>query len=399
MAKENSRVKTQQPIPPWKQLHHWQGVGLVLFMLPLGASFILGSAAIEQANRKGLPEPGWTDELAQNLGSQLSDSFSGTTIAQAVQWTSQGIKQWQPPGIARLLNQNLPQGLRVAETLEDSKESPKPISLRRRHRRAITNEIDDLSSQTHQRLGEAMAERADLDSKTSDAPNHSPNISLSIAPDLRRIPPSSTVPNNEIAQQQYSPAEVESFLAIALGTEFSPNGQTSDIPHIRKWTQDLRIQVHGQPTPTDIATLEQVVAEINDLLGSIELGFVASEPNLEIFFVAEQDFSQYESSYQPVNHGFFWSEAHQGAIQRGRILISTTDINQTERSHLIREELTQSLGLMQDSFTDANSIFFQGWSQTKAYSQQDQQLLQMLYRPDIHPGMNAIAAQRVLLGS
>ncbi len=395
MAKLNSRLTAKRPLPPWKQLHHWQGLGLVLLMFPLGFSFILGSAALEQANRQGLPEEGWAEELADNLGNKLS----GNSIAKAMQWTGQSIMQWQP------------QPSQVAEGL-DSDKAPQPIVLRRRQRRAIKHEIADLSGQTHQRLAEAIETRANQAIQPSPAdikpaPAFSaastnlataPVLQHHLTPDLRHRSTPASAPTT-VGKLQHSPEEVANFLAIALGTEFSPNSQPSSIPHIRKWTQDLRIQVYGHPTPTDIATLEQVVAEINHLLGDVELGFVESEPNLEIFFVAEQNFSQYEASYKPVNHGFFWNEAAQGEIQRGRILISTTDINQPERSHLIREELTQSLGLMQDSAADSNSIFFQGWSQTQAYSKQDKQLLTMLYRPDIQPGMDAVAVQRVLLGS
>lgn len=360
-------------------------------MFPLGCSFILGSASLERANRQGLPKAGWTDELAHNIGTR----FSGTSLAQVTKWTGQNLQNWRDQGVASLVKQ----GVELA-SFSTRSETPRQISLRRRQRRAIAPEITKLSQQLHQRLDEAIAVQAShqitpISSTANSAPPF-PSLNWSLAPDLRQQQQAiSTLP----LAQRYSPSEVANFIAIALGTEFSPNGQTTGIPHIRKWTQDLRIQVHGQPTPTDIATLELVVAEINVLLGEVELGFVESEPNLEIFFVAERNFSQYEASYQPVNHGFFWNEAAQGKIQRGRILISTTDINQTERSHLIREELTQSLGLMQDSLTDANSIFFQGWSQTQAYSLQDQQLLKMLYRPEIHPGMDAIAVQRALLGN
>ena len=77
----------------------------------------------------------------------------------------------------------------------------------------------------------------------------------------------------------------------------------------------------------------------------------------------------------------------QGAIYKGRILISSDGINQGERSHLIREELTQSLGLFQDSWQYPESIFYQGWTATPEYAAIDGPTIQLLYQPQLSAGM------------
>jgi hypothetical protein len=74
-------------------------------------------------------------------------------------------------------------------------------------------------------------------------------------------------------------------------------------------------------------------------------------------------------------------------IQRARILISTTGINQRERSHLIREELTQSLGLMNDADTYRDSTFYQGWTDTQEFTMLDRDLIRMLYDARVRAGM------------
>ena len=51
----------------------------------------------------------------------------------------------------------------------------------------------------------------------------------------------------------------------------------------------------------------------------------------------------------------WWDDA--GAITDAVMLISTTGITPEERAHLIREELTQSLGLLNDSSQYEDSIF------------------------------------------
>jgi hypothetical protein len=198
------------------------------------------------------------------------------------------------------------------------------------------------------------------------------------------VDPSPSTARIEPPRQTYSDEQIDYFLEIALGSEF---GSGSAV--IKKWEQDVRIRVHGNPTAEDRNTLEDVVAELNDLVSpsGIRLVITDRNPNVDIHFAPESQFSRIEPNYRPRNMGFFWTWWRSYALNRARILISTTGIDQTERSHLIREELTQALGLMQDSRLYSDSIFFQGWTRTTSYSDIDRAVIAMLYRPEIQPGM------------
>ncbi|MCT7953556.1 DUF2927 domain-containing protein [Ancylothrix sp. C2] len=81
-----------------------------------------------------------------------------------------------------------------------------------------------------------------------------------------------------------------------------------------------------------------------------------------------------------------WDETKQ--ITGAEILISTTGVTQKERSHLIREELTQAFGLPADSDKYSDSIFYQQWTDVTEYSSLDKKLIRMLYSPQVKPGMN-----------
>jgi len=48
--------------------------------------------------------------------------------------------------------------------------------------------------------------------------------------------------------------------------------------------------------------------------------------------------------------------------------------------HLIREEITQCMGLFNDSWKYPNSIFYQGESKTTRYSKLDEEIIKKLYR-------------------
>lgn len=191
--------------------------------------------------------------------------------------------------------------------------------------------------------------------------------------------------------QPYSSDAVRYFTEIALGSEY---GDASGI--VRKWREPMRIKVHGSPTQEDLRTLSSVMGEINALLGTTQMRLDDANPNVNIYFVPEAEFSRYEPNYRPLNYGYAWTWWNNDTIDRARILISTVEINQQERSHLIREELTQSLGLLRDSFRYSDSIFYQNWTDTTQFSALDRQLIQMLYRPDILPGMSKTDVLSVL---
>jgi hypothetical protein len=200
--------------------------------------------------------------------------------------------------------------------------------------------------------------------------------------------PASTTPQPDPSPSQpdfrgYTQEQINYFLEVAMGAEFGSSNSS-----IRKWSGPIRIKVNGTPTQTDLATLRAVVSELNDLTEGIELQITDSNPNMEIYFVPESQFSRYEPNYRPVNMGFFWTWWSNNILNRARILITTEGVTQQERSHLIREELTQSLGLMQDSNRYSDSIFYQRWTDVIAYTDLDRAVISILYRPEIHSGMN-----------
>lgn len=175
---------------------------------------------------------------------------------------------------------------------------------------------------------------------------------------------------------------IDYFLEVALGSEY---GTTS--PTIKKWESDIRIKVIGSPTSEDLKVLQGVIGEINILIDSIEVKLVDESPNLEIYFIPVSQFAKYEPNYKPSNYGFCWVGWKDDVIYKSRVLISTTGITQRERSHLIREELTQALGLMRDSSKYKESIFYADWTDSTQYAEIDKVVIRLLYSPLVQPGV------------
>lgn len=204
----------------------------------------------------------------------------------------------------------------------------------------------------------------------------------------------STTTSTTLPTRLYGPAALDCFREIAGAAEFG-----GDAGVLHRWEGDLRIAVHGNPTARDLRTLDAVVADLNELIDLVEVTVVAGDPNVDIHFVPVEDFASIEPNYVEGNLGYvyIWWDAD-GEVYRARILISTTGVTPQERSHLIREELTQGLGLLNDSWLYPSSIFYQGWTDTNRYTRLDRLVIEMLYRPELSAGMSIDEAREILAG-
>lgn len=183
------------------------------------------------------------------------------------------------------------------------------------------------------------------------------------------------------------------FLEIALGSEYGMGAFT-----VKKWKTDLKVEILGQPTPEDLQTVSRVIEELNQILApQIRIDLVPAEGNVQVYFVPDAEFYKYEPQGIVYHGGFFWNWWNTaGELYQARVVIAADRISQRLRSHLIREELTQALGLMNDSRRYKDSIFYQDYSETTEFSELDCAVIQLLYREDILPGMSDIEVKEVL---
>jgi len=195
----------------------------------------------------------------------------------------------------------------------------------------------------------------------------------------------------ENSQSRYTGKEIEYFTEIALGTEYGNNTQA-----IRKWDSDIRIKINGNPSEKDIQTLNFVISDINEIIGDkISVSIVNTNQNIDINFVPLSQFSTCNAVSG--NYGYFNCKWRNDVIYECNICIATDDILlPEEKSHMIREEVTQSLGLMKDSLKYRDSIFYQGWTQTQKYSEIDKKMIEILYSDYLRPGMRKEEVEFIL---
>jgi len=189
----------------------------------------------------------------------------------------------------------------------------------------------------------------------------------------------------------YAATEIDYFAEIAFGAEFG-----GPEPVVRRWAVGPTIRVNGSPTQGDRTTLEQVVAELNALMTTTQISLVEGEAAVELHFAPSVEFPQILPSYVAGNVGFFWVWWDASQVFNRSVVLIATDVDAELRRHLIREEVTQMLGLMQDSFKFPESIFYQAFSRVTVYASVDRAIIEMLYGVHVTPGMDRLAAVRGL---
>jgi hypothetical protein len=188
------------------------------------------------------------------------------------------------------------------------------------------------------------------------------------------------------------------FKEIALGVEF---GNSSDIT--RRWKSNMKIYVGGELKPVLMIELKNIIHEINTLSGN---GFSVSltdslSSNFYIFLGSGADYGRlFPSSQLQIsnNLGLFninWDA--NSNIYKGRMYVDIFKTTEKEQRHLLREELTQALGLAKDSNRYTDSIFQQDWTVVTKYSNIDKELIRLLYHPLLKSGLNATQVEKLLV--
>lgn len=184
----------------------------------------------------------------------------------------------------------------------------------------------------------------------------------------------------EKVKKTHSEKSVEYFKEITLSTE---NGESLSAPY--RWTNNVKIWVDGNIPYYLENELVKVVGELNDIINTIEIEIVnnKSESNLIIYFGGPSDFNRYcnpdDKSLASNCNGFFEVGNNNGLIF---INLEETSGRSTYQRHILREEVTQSLGLFNDSNKYPESIFYQkslGDQSVTEYSELDKELIDMLY--------------------
>ena len=161
----------------------------------------------------------------------------------------------------------------------------------------------------------------------------------------------------------------------------------------KKFHGNIRIYVKGDISKELEIEIDNIINELNELIHPINITTVpdSSYSNIFMFFGSSSDYINCVSKNKKEsielkntlrkNWGYFHISCYNQYILGSKIFIDTERTsNDEERKHLIREELTQSLGFPNDSKKYPNSIFYSKWYEdTVEYSNIDKAIIKLHY--------------------
>jgi hypothetical protein len=190
------------------------------------------------------------------------------------------------------------------------------------------------------------------------------------------------------------------FKDVALGFEL---GSASHI--VRKWDRDMKIFVGGDPSQAMTDELNRIVGEINQITSADGFGISITTDTLQsncyLFFGAGTEFAKvipFAASDIAVNLGLFYVYFDgEDNLDKAVVYVDIFRVTDTNtQKHLLREELTQSLGLARDSERYPESIFQQDWTHVTEYAPIDRELIRLLYHPEMSTGLDENSVEPVL---
>src|SRR5882672_1039745 len=203
------------------------------------------------------------------------------------------------------------------------------------------------------------------------------------------VPPAASRADDSLSNAQV----VSNLMEIVFGSEFV--GEDSNT--VRKWVVPLRIAIYAKEPERYDASVEPVLEQLRGLTGlDIRLVDRASPAqNAYILILGREQFYAYAESHLSLGKnprtntyldcfGVFAADRG-GAINELTAVIPESTSEATKRSCVI-EEVTQALGLPNDSFTVKPSIFNDD-DEYQDLTWQDQLFLRVLYDERVRPGM------------
>ena len=190
---------------------------------------------------------------------------------------------------------------------------------------------------------------------------------------------------------KFNQQEIDYLIEIAYGREFS-----QDATKLLKWEGDIRIHIEIEGDYQDeiqMAFLE-IVSKLNALTPSITIVPESRNPNYNVFVGPRSELSK-------INPYFFvdsintqglvqvWKNINNDSAQYARAMVINDSIGAIrfqEIRNILQEEITQGLGLLNDSYKYPESIFYELQGSNDIMSPLDRKIIYMMYDNNVKAG-------------
>jgi hypothetical protein len=177
-------------------------------------------------------------------------------------------------------------------------------------------------------------------------------------------------------KDKFSPETIAYFDEIAMGIE---DGRKFD--HVTRYTEDVVIYMEGHQPQYIVDELNDIVSELNGIINSVEISVTEYKSDANMI-VSIGSLEKVRREYPCFNAELF-DHCNGGFTSLGNesnVFLNTNNIRTVEHAkHVLREEVTQAMGLPNDSYKYPESIFYEGSSEVTEYAQIDRELIDILY--------------------
>ncbi len=194
---------------------------------------------------------------------------------------------------------------------------------------------------------------------------------------------------------------VRLFETVVFGSELDPKLASKAVG---KWQSPIRLAIQGKPGDRHLEFLGRHAATLSNLTGlSIMLAKPGEAANITVAFVPRAQMSKIQiggvkqdliERLAAPGGCYFVSWQKAGTIV-GAAIVVNTDRDMARINHCLLEELTQTLGLPNDTDVLRPSIFSDN-DYLLELSRPDEIVLRTLYDPRLKPGMPKAEALKVV---
>lgn len=188
---------------------------------------------------------------------------------------------------------------------------------------------------------------------------------------------------------------VQGFYESAFQGEYEDTQRSATV----RWAQPISIYMKGDYTKGDVATLAVLLYDLSSNVQNLpQLSFTTKPDgaNVIMSFVPYEDMDEAVTGYQEGNVGFVYVNYDNYVVTSAEIAISATNTSQKSRSTVIREEIVNMLGLLNDISCTHRSIICKDDKSVTNLSSIDYEMLNILYGPPMLPGTTREQAREIL---
>ena len=176
---------------------------------------------------------------------------------------------------------------------------------------------------------------------------------------------------------------------VTLGPEFGGSGKICS-----RWVTTPTLSVFGA-TALQRKVVASSLAHLNKTLAKTPIKKIRrlspndDDASILVYFAPLRELpdlaKQHSFKYVEGNWGYFYTFWNRHRIHRAIVLLASDKLKGKLLRHFVLEEITQSLGLSNDSRIYSGSMFYGGQNNTQNLSQRDKKLIIFFYN-HIQPG-------------